>query len=217
MSEAPDKPPTGIKRLEKKTGRFWGFLLRSKGPGVVEPLSPARMALRLRNLLTTAIKTTSSYVRNRMGDSALRSMFEYQGEQFASGFKKWQLRADQIARTMIKLNFQPFGMEAEYSGDAEVASIIVTKCPMPESFLQDPEFFVEYAPALGPVYEGAGEDLPTSKEWRERIKSIEACSMCRIVTPEVGEKLGFTWEPGLTNDDPQLCVFRIRVKPRKSK
>jgi len=215
MSEAPEKPSTGIKRLEKKKGRLWGFL-RRKVPGMVNPLSPGRMAQRIRHLFISSIKTTSSYMRGLVGDSGLRSMFEYQAREFASGWGKWRWSADRIAEQMIRLNFQPLGMKAEYSGDAEVATIVVTKCPLPQKFLEEPEFLVELS--FDSELKSPIEDLRVSShtargEWPPR--SVEACAVCRIVTPRIGEKLGFTWERGLTDHKPPQCFFTIRVSPEK--
>jgi len=216
MSEASEKPSTGIKRLEKKEGRLWGFISR-KAEGVVEPLSPLRMAQRLRDLLTSSVKTTSSYMKSKMGEGDLRSMFEYQGVQFAEymrGQEKLRWRADQIAMAMIKLNFQPLGMEAEYSGDADVATIVVTSCPLPQMFIQRVDFLTEYLPSQKPILEGFGDTLPTKGEWPPR--SVEVCAFCRIVTPKIGEKIGFTWEHSLKKDErPVRCCFTIKVRPRE--
>ena len=49
-------------------------------------------------------------------------------------------RADEIAKNMIQLNFQPFGMEAKYTGDGYRASITITKCPLSEESLQSLDF-----------------------------------------------------------------------------
>lgn len=213
MSEPTGSTRTGIKRLEKKRkGKLWGFLKKSKAIGFVTPLNPESMVLRLRNLMTSSIKTTSKFIRNTMGETGLKNLFEYQGVQYTPRWTKWKPRADHIARTMIKLNFQPLGMDAEFVGDEDDAKITVNNCPIPQRFLQDPELLMEYAPAIDSVIKGFSDHLKTSKEWRERIKSVEACSWCRIITPKVGNKLGFEWKPDLTDDDPPKCQFNIRVK-----
>jgi hypothetical protein len=212
MSEPSGSTRTGIKRLEKKRkGRLWGLLKESKALGIVTPLKPESMVLRLRNLMTSSIKTTSKYIRDTMGETGLKNLFEYQGEQYTPRWTKWKPRADQIARTMIQLNFQPLGIDAEFTGDEENATITVNNCPIPQRFLQDPELFIEYSPALKPLLKSFSENLDTSKEFRKQIKSVEACSTCRIITPKVGKEVGFEWESDLTDDDPTTCQFNIRV------
>jgi hypothetical protein len=215
MSEPSGSTKTGIKRLEKKRkGKLWGLLKKSEALGIVIPLKPESMVLRLRNLMTSSIKTTSIFIRNTMGETGLQNLFEYQGVQYTPRWTKWKPRADQIARTMIKLNFQPLGIDAEFTGDEDNAKITVNDCPIPERFLQDPELLIEYAPAIKPILKSFSDNLDTSKEFRERIKSVEACSTCRIITPKVGKELGFEWEPDLTDDDPTTCQFNIRVNKK---
>ena len=86
MSEPPERP-TGIKRLEKRKGRLWGFI-RREAPGTVEPLNPLRMTYRLRHLMMSSIKTTGSFLRRRLGERGLTSMFEHQADEFASSFRR---------------------------------------------------------------------------------------------------------------------------------
>lgn len=214
MSEPQEGSPTGIKRLEKKKGRLWGFMLREE-PGKVTPLPQISMTRRLRHLMMSSIKTTGSYMRNRMGDGGLRGMFEHQANEFADAWRMRLFGADQIARDMIRYNFQPLGMEAEYSGDNEVVKIVVTRCPLPQRFLQNPEFLAEIAIETEEkgIIDGLRlyESLTAKGEWPP--KSIEACSLCKIVVPKMGERLGFAWEHSLTDDQPPRCVFILRTKP----
>ena len=116
---------------------------------------------------------------------------------------------------MIKLNFQPLGMEAEYLWDEKVAKIVVTRCSLHEKFIQDPEFLsrVYTLEAHAPLLEGFGSGLRVRGEWPP--KSVEVCALCRIVTPKIGEKMGFTWEHDFTDDVPPRCTFTIRVGPKK--
>jgi hypothetical protein len=83
-------------------------------------------------------------LRGKIGESSVRSVFEYQGEKFGEGLEKWGWRADEIVKNMIRLNFQPFGMEAKYSGDEKKATIVVEKCPLPEKILQSVEYLKEF-------------------------------------------------------------------------
>lgn len=210
MSDMPERP-SGIKRLEKKKGRLWGFI-RREAPGTVEPLSPAGMTQRLRHLMMSSIKTTGSFLRGRMGEGGLKNMFEHQAEEFASSALRPHLRADLLAKNTIRYNFQPLGIEASYSGDAEVAEILVERCPLPQRFLNQPEFLEQLTFEQKPLLEGFQADTLTAKgEWPP--KRVESCSLCRIVMPGIGEKLGFKWEGGVTKDRPPKCFFTISVRP----
>jgi len=214
MSETQERQ-TGIKRLEKRRGRLWGFI-RREAPGTVEPLNPLRMTHRLRHLMMSSIKTTSSYLRSRLGERGLTGMFEHQADEFASSWMRTDLLADALARNTILYNFQPLGMEANYSGDAEVATIVVESCPLPQRFLTQPEFLEERSFDLRPLLTSTdfASDTPTSRgEWPP--KKVESCNVCRIVMPKMGEKIGFDWEIGLTKQKPRRCMFTIRVKPKK--
>jgi len=211
MSEASTVSSTGIRRLEKKKGRLWGFL-RKRPPGEVEPLPASMIAGRLRHLMMTVTRTMGSYVRGKMGEGTLRDMLEYQADEFASNVIRAGRGADQIARLLIKLNFQPLGMKAEYTGDSEAARIVVIKCPLPERFLQRPELLVTFFEPEGDWLEGLrglGDSLTARGEWPP--KPIEACSLCKVVVPRVGEKIGFTWEHGMTVDKPPQCYFKIKL------
>jgi hypothetical protein len=211
----PQERPKGIKKLEKRKGRLWGFI-RREAPGTVEPLNPIRMTKRLRHLMMSSIKTTSSYLRRRLGERELTSMFEHQADEFASSWMRTVLLADALARNMILYNFQPLGMEANYSGDAEVATIVVESCPLPQRFLNQPEILEERSFDLPPLLSStdfASDTLTARGEWPP--KRLESCNMCRVVMPKMGERLGFEWEVGLTEKKPRRCMFTIRVKPKK--
>ncbi|UCH57540.1 MAG: hypothetical protein JSV18_01060 [Candidatus Bathyarchaeota archaeon] len=217
MGERNQQSKAGIKRLEKKGGRLWGFLVREE-PGKVTPLTSERTTRRLRHLMMSSTKTTGSYMRSQMSDERLKELFEFQAEEFANAWRRGVHGADQIARDLIRYNFQPFGMEAEYSGDREVARIVVSKCPLPQRFLQDPEFLSETS------FESGGknmienlrffESLSAKGEWPP--KNVEVCAVCKIVLPEIGGRLGFNWEYAISDDQPPKCLFTVSVKPRKS-
>ena len=122
------------------------------------------------------------------------------------------LWADLLAKNTIRFNFQPLGIEVSYSGDAEVAEILVERCPLPHRFLNQPEFLEQLIFEPKPLLEGCQADTPTSKgEWPP--KRVESCSLCRIVMPRIGEKLGFKGEGGVTKDGPPMCFFTISVRP----
>jgi hypothetical protein len=214
MSETQERQ-TGIKRLEKRKGRLWGFI-RREAPGTVEPLNPLRMTQRLRHLMMSSIKTTGSYLRRRLGERGLTSMFEHQADEFASSWMRTDLLADALARNTILYNFQPLGMDANYSGDAEVATIVVESCPLPQRFLTRPEFLEERSYDMPPLLTStdfASDTLTSRGDWPP--KKVESCNVCRIVMPKMGERLGFDWEVGLTEKKPRRCTFTIRVKPKK--
>jgi hypothetical protein len=151
-----------------------------------------------------------------MGESGVRSVFEYQGEKFGEGLEKWTWRADEIAKNMIRLNFQPFGIEARYSGGKKKATIVVEKCPLPERFLHSVEYLREFTvePHAAGFKGEAGlrrleEKMNTSWEWPP--KKTEVCATCRVVMPKLGEKLGFSWKHRTTNDTPPKCAFDIEI------
>lgn len=215
MGEAAATPSAGIKRLEKKRGRLWGFVRRGL-PGVVSPLDPSMTAGRLRHLMTSFVKTMSSYVKSRMGEDVLKDMLEHQAEEFASNVGQWRWGAAQIAENLIRLNFQPLGMQAEYSGDSEAARIVVKSCPLPQRFLQNPELLMAFFESEGQDFKGLlalGESLTAKGEWPP--KTLEACSLCKVVIPRVGEKMDFTWEHEMTDDKPPNCSFDIRTTHNK--
>jgi len=212
MAES-DERTAGIKRLEKRKGRLWGFMKREP-PGVISPLTPAKMTRRLRHLMMSTIKTTSSFLRGQMGEGGLTSMFEHQAEEFASTAKRFVLKADKLARDTIVYNFQPLGIEATYTGDAGEARIVVESCPLPQRFLKQPEFLEELTFDEGSRISGsdfASDSLTSKGEWPP--KKLESCSVCRVVMPRMGERLGFQWERGTTGGRPPKCTFTITVKP----
>ncbi|MFB0522246.1 MAG: hypothetical protein ACETV1_00615 [Candidatus Bathyarchaeia archaeon] len=212
-----EKKPTGIKRLETRIGRLWGF--RREEKGVVTRLSPEKTVRRLVHLFIGSVDTMSSFLRDKIGESGLRSMFEYEGEKFGEGWEKRAWRADDIAENMIRLNFQPFGIEAQYKGDKDKATIIVSKCPLPEKFLQSVEFLAEFT--IEPRVSIRGEEMFTSidkvsSSWDWPPKKTEICATCRIVMPKLGKKLGFSWKHRTTQDVPPKCVFDIEItEPQK--
>lgn len=180
----------------------------------IEALSSEGTIRRLVHLYIASMGSVGSYVRDKIGESSLRGIFEYESEKFSEGLEKIDWRADDIAKDMIRLNFQPFGMEATYSGDSEKATITVTKCPLPEKFLQSVEFLRVYTFERENVSRMpqllASTDKPSSK-WEWPPKKTEVCGTCRIVMPKLGKKLGFCWEHGITNDLPPKCVFDIEI------
>jgi hypothetical protein len=214
MASDQQEAPSGIKRLEKRKGRLWGFL-RREDPGVVTPLSSDRMTRRLRNLIMYSTKTMGSFLRSRMGERGLTSLFEHQAEEFASSWRKSLYGADKLARDTIMYNFQPLGIEAVYSGDREVAQIVVEECPLPQRLMRQPEFLEEITfveKSLLSSSDFAGDNLTAKGEWPP--KKLESCSVCRIVMPRIGERLGFEWEIGMTKAIPRRCLFTIRVSPK---
>ncbi len=209
---------TGIKRLETRIGRLWGF--RREEKGVVARLSPEKTVGRLVHLFIASLDTMGSFLRERIGESGLKSVFEYQGEKFGEGLEKWAWRADDIAKNMIRLNFQPFGIEAQYSGDKEKATIVVEKCPLPERFLQSVEYLKEFTiePHSAGLRGEAQERRALEKIgswWDWPPKKTEVCATCRIVMPKLGKKLGFSWKHRITDDVPPKCVFDIEITKRK--
>jgi len=209
-----EKRVTGIKRLETRIGRLWGF--RREEKGVVPRLSPEKTMGRLVHLFIASIDTIGSFLREKMGESGLKSVFEYQGDKFGEGWEKQAWRADDIAKNMIRLNFQPFGMEARYSGDKEKATIFVEKCPLPEKFLRSVEYLKEFTIEQGVIrVDGMFASLDkVSSSWDWPPKKTEVCATCRIVMPKLGKKLGFSWKHHTTNDLPPKCVFDIEITKR---
>ncbi len=214
--QSEEKQPTGIKRLETRLGRLWGF--RREEKGVVAKLSAEKTVGRLVRLFIGSIDTIGSFLREKMGESSLQSMFEYQGEKFGEGWEKQAWRADDIAKNMIRLNFQPFGIEAQYSGDKEKATIVVTNCPLPEKFLQPVEYLKEFTieqplAIRGDEMFASLDRYSSSREWPP--KRTEVCATCRIVMPKLGKKLGFSWKHHITDDVPPRCVFDIEITKRR--
>lgn len=153
-----------------------------------------------------------------MGETSLKNMFEYQGEKFGEGWEKQTWRADDIAKNMIRLNFQPFGIDAQYSGDKEKATIIVEKCPLPERFLQPVEYLKEFT--MEQPLAIRGEEMFASidryspgRDWPP--KKTEVCATCKIVMPKLGKKLGFSWKHHISDDIPPRCVFDIEITKHK--
>jgi len=109
-------------------------------------------------------------------------------------------------------------MEARYSGNSEKATIVVTKCPLPEKFLQSVEFLKEF------TFEQKGAKIEemfasidkVSATWDWPPRKTEVCATCRIIMPKLGKKLGFTWKHRVVKAPPE-CVFDIEVtEHRKS-
>ena len=210
--QSEEKKATGIKRLETRIGRLWGF--RREEKGIVTKLSPEKTIGRLIRLFIASMDTIGSFLRGNVGESSLQNMFEYQGEKFSEGLEKWTWRADDIAKNMIRLNFQPFGIEARYSGDKEKATVVVEKCPLPEKFLQSMEYLKEYTIEQQDAIRVNGmfaslDKISSSWDWPP--KKTEICATCRIVMPKLGKKLGFSWKHHITNDTPPKCVFDIEI------
>jgi len=215
--QSEEKKATGIKRLETRIGRLWGFHREEKG--VVARLPPERTIGRLVHLFIASVGAMGSFLREKMGESILQSMFEYEGEKFGEGWEKRAWKADDIAKNMIRLNFQPFGIEAQYSGDKDKATIVVSSCPLPEKFLQSPEFLTEFTIEQQVAIRGnemfASLDK-VSSSWDWPPKKTEICATCRIVMPRLGKRLGFSWRHSVTKDVPPKCVFDIEIiRPQK--
>jgi len=186
--------------------------------GVVARLPPERTVARLVRLFVASIDTVGSFLRQRMGESGLQSMFEYQGERFGEGWEKLPWKADQIAKNMIRLNFQPFGIEARYTGDEKKATIVVSKCPLPERFLQSLEFLHEMShehpvSIKGEEMFASVDKAKRSLDWPPR--KTEVCATCRIVMPNMGKRLGFSWKHTAIKGAPPKCVFDIEMTKRQ--
>jgi len=191
---------------------------RHEKEGLVAGLSPEGTVSRLVNLFVASRGAAGSYFREEIGEDRLQNMFEYESEKFSKGLDKIVWRADDIAKDMIRLNFQPFGMEARYSGNSEKATIVVTKCPLPEKFLQSVEFLKEFTfePKGAKMDELFASIDKVSSSWDWPPKKTEVCATCRIVMPKLGKKLGFTWKHRVMKVPPE-CVFDIEVtEHRKS-
>ena len=191
--------------------------VRQEKDGLVTGLTPEGKVSRLVNLFVASRGAAGSYFREEIGEDRLQSMFEYESERFSKGLDKIVWRADDIAKNMIRLNFQPFGMEAKYSGNSDKATIVVTKCPLPEKFLQSVEFLKEI------TFEQKGTKIDemfasvdkVSSSWEWPPKKTEVCATCRIVMPRLGKKLGFTWKHRIMKAPPE-CVFDIEItEPHK--
>jgi len=185
--------------------------------GTIVALSSEGTISRLVSLYLGSMGAIGSYVREKMDESSLRGMFEHESEKFSKDLEKFTWKADDIAKDMIRLNFQPFGMEARYSGNSEKATIIVTKCPLPEKFLQSVEFLrvfkIEQKDAFRMDQMFAAPDK-LSSTWDWPPKKPEVCGTCRIVMPKLGEKLGFSWEHRITDEIPPKCLFDIEITKR---
>jgi nucleotide-binding universal stress UspA family protein len=188
--------------------------MRQDEKGTIVALSPEGTISRLVNLYIASMGAVGSYVREKMDESSLQGIFEYESEKFSKGLEKFVWRADDIAKDMIRLNFQPYGMEAKYSGDGEKATIIVTKCPLPEKFLQSVEFLKVFtfeqqdAIRMDQIF-ASPDKLSSSWDWPP--KKPEVCATCRIVMPKLGKKLGFSWEHRLNDEIPPKCIFDIEI------
>ena len=181
----------------------------------VEALSPEDTIDRLIDLHIATISSLGSYAREKSDEQGLQELFEYQSKIFGKGLENVEWRADEIAKNMIRLNFQPFGMEAKYSGNNEKATINVTKCPLPEKFLQSLEFLrvirIKEKDKFNWTQMFVSPDR-VSATWEWPPKKIEICKTCRIIMPKLGEKLGFIWEHQITDDIPPQCIFNIEIK-----
>ena len=214
--QSEQRQATGIKRLETRIGRLWGF--RREDEGVVPRLSPERTVGRLVHLFVASLGAMGSFLREKMGESVLQSMFEYEGERFGEGWEKRIWRADDIAKNMIRLNLQPFGIEAQYSGDKDKATIVVSRCPLPERFLQSVEYLTEFTIEQQVAISGSEMFASLDKvssSWDWPPKKTEVCATCRIVMPRLGKKLGFSWKHHVTSDVPPKCVFDIEMTKRQ--
>ncbi|UCB60094.1 MAG: hypothetical protein JSW72_08280 [Candidatus Bathyarchaeota archaeon] len=205
---------TGIKRLETRIGRLWGF--RRKEEGEVARLTPERTIGRLVNLFIASRATMSSFLKEKLGEKELKNLFRYQGHKFGEGWERQVWSANDIAKNMIRLNFQPFGIEAQYRGNKEKAKIIVHRCPLPEKFLQAIEYLREITIDQSPTkLSGMFASLDkVSSSWDWPPKKVEVCATCRIVMPTLGEVLGFVWSHHVTEDSPPKCIFEIKIPER---
>jgi len=189
--------------------------MRQEKQGSISQLSPEGTVNRLVNLFVASRSAVGSYLREKMGEESLHSMFEHESEKFSKGLEKIVWRADDIAKDMIRLNFQPFGMEARYSGNSEKATIVVSKCPLPQKFVQSVEFLKEF------TFEQKGARMDelfssidkVSSSWDWPPKKTEVCATCRITMPKLGKKLGFTWKHQVTEAPPE-CIFNIEITGR---
>lgn len=211
MTDKEKQKLTGIKRLEKKRGRIWGFLRREEAG--VPPMKSSDMIYRLRHLLMSSVKTMTSFIRTQLGEETLSEMLDYQASEFASHGMKLYWGADQIAENIIRQNFQPLGIETEYIGNREEASMTVNSCPLPNRFLQNPELLTILSGAREEGFSGLttlGDSLTSKGEWPP--KKPEICSLCRVMLPKVSEEMGFAWTYGLTEDKPPKCFFTLKSR-----
>lgn len=211
MTERNKQKLTGIKRLEKKRGRLWGFLKREEDG--VPPIPASDMIYRLRHLLMSSVKTMTSFIRTQLGEETLSEMLDYQASEFASHGMKLYWGADQIAENIIRQNFQPLGIETEYYGDRDEASITVNHCPLPNRFLQNPELLTILSGAREEGFSGLttlGDSLTSKGEWPP--KKPEICSLCRVMLPKVSDEMGYAWKYSLTEDKPPKCFFTLQSK-----
>lgn len=180
----------------------------------IEALSSEGTISRLVHLYIASMGSVGSYVREKIGESSLQGIYEYESEKFSEGLETHPWTADYIAKNMIRLNFQPFGMEAKYSGNSEKATIIVTKCPLPEKFLQKVEFLKVITFEREDEFrmdQMFASPFKVSSTWDWPPKKTEICGTCRIVMPKLGKKLGFSWEHRINDDIPPKCVFDIEI------
>jgi nucleotide-binding universal stress UspA family protein len=187
---------------------------RQEDKGAVAGLSPEGTISRLVNLYIASRGAVGSYVREKMGEGSLQNIFEYESEKFSKGLEKIVWRADDIAKDMIRLNFQPFGMEAKYSGNNEKATIVVTKCPLPEKFIQSVEFLKAFTfeqQDVDKMDELFDSPDKISSSWDWPPKKTEVCATCRVVMPKLGNRLGFIWKHRVTTEVPPKCVFDIEI------
>jgi hypothetical protein len=199
-----------IKRMEKRRGRLWLFK-RDIAPGVVEPLSQEQMTNRLRNIWAYTMKTMGAFLREAIGEDGMKQMYENQAQQYAESNVITRIKADDLAKKMIKYNLQPQGIEASYNGDHKQATIVTKSCPLPQKLLQNPEFLQQLHFDEKPLFVDFGGGSLTAKgEWPP--KRLESCHTCLVIMPKIGERLGFTWEHGLTDEDYRKCFFRITIK-----
>lgn len=210
MKNVSETEKTGIKRLEKRKGRFW--LFKRKIPlGTVDPLTQTQMTTRLRNIWVYTMKTMGSFLRETIGEEGLQRMYEHQAEQYANTSRTFILKADDLAKNMIKYNLQPQGIEATYEGNQKEAKIITKGCPLPQKLLQNPEYLQQISFNEIPVFVEFGAGTHTARgEWPP--KKLESCHNCLVIMPKIGETLGFSWEHGLTDDTYRKCFFKITVK-----
>jgi len=214
----------GLKKEKReKKRRLFGLLpAREKAvkKGEAAKLRPEYTAERLITNYVGFMTAIGSFVKEREGEEGLKMMFESIGKEFAEPFTRrwgeWRWRADLIAKNMIQLNFQPFGMEAEYSGNETEATITIYKCPMPEQFMSQIDYLMG-------IYRGTEDVLKTREMFtsgqemelrlRERAKN-EACGVCKFMMPSLGNVLGFDWDLEKTLErGSAVCKVTIKVDP----
>ena len=210
MKTLSEEKKTNIKQLEKRKGRFWLFRQKTP-PGMVEPLSQTQTSIRLRNLWVYTMRTIGAFLRETIGERGLLDMFESQAVQYAENERMSDVRADDIARKMIRFYLQPQGIEATYIGDEKEATIVTKKCPLPQKLIDTLEFLQQRTFDEPPLFVDFGAGTLTAKgDWPP--KKLESCHTCQIIMPKIGEILGFTWEHGLTDDSYRKCFFKIEVE-----